>query len=84
MLRLNLDAGTNRLRLSLDGPGGGRPLRVWRDDEAARILDESIEGWRDLGSFSARGRRVMRRVFLAATAIALARDHGNSDPGGVR
>lgn len=84
MLRLNLDARADRLRLSLDGPGAGRALRVWRDDEAARILDQSIEGWRDLGSFSARGRRVMRRVFLAATAIALARDHGDTGPEGKR
>ncbi len=84
MLRLNLDARTDRLRLSLEVPSGGRALRVWRDEEAASILDESIEGWRDLGSFSAGGRRVVRRVFLAATAIALARDHGNTDPGGQR
>lgn len=79
MFRLNVVTHADRLRLSLEFPGDGAALRVWRGDEAARILDQSVEGWRDLGSFSARGRRVMRRVFLAATAIALARDQETGD-----
>lgn len=81
MFRLNVVAHADRLRLSLDPPGGGEALRVWHGDEAARILDQCVEGWRDLGSFSARGRRVMRRIFLAATAVALARDQESRDAG---
>lgn len=74
MARLTVVADADRLRLSVETPGADNILRVWHGDEAARILDHSIRDWRALGSFNARGRRVTRRVFLAATALALARD----------
>lgn len=84
MLRLNLAADAERLRLSVGAPGAATAWRVWRDDEAARILDRSLAGWRELGSFSLEGGRVVRRVFLAATALALAREDGDRPRGGGR
>lgn len=74
MARLTVVADADRLCLSVETPGAGNIVRVWHGDEAARILDHSIRDWRALGSFSARGRRVTKQVFLAATALALAQD----------
>lgn len=74
MARLTVVADADRLRLSVETPGAGNILREWHGDEAARILDQSIRDWRALGNFSARGQRITRQVFLAATALALARD----------
>lgn len=81
MARLTVVADADQLRLSVEAPGADSTLRVWHGDEAARILDHSIRDWRALGSFNARGRRVTRRVFLAATALALARDQNRARPG---
>lgn len=74
MTRVTVSADTDPLRLCVEAPEAGRALRVWRGNEAARILDQSIRGWRELGSFSARGKRVARQVFLAAAALSLARE----------
>lgn len=82
MTRLTVVADADQLCLSVETPAAGNILRVWHGDEAARILDHSIRDWRALGNFSARGRRVTRQVFLAATALALARDPAR--PGGRR
>lgn len=74
MCRLNVNTGPGGPRVRVEPSGGGAALREWHGREAARLLDQCIAGWRDLGSFSARGGPVLQRIFLAATALSLARD----------
>lgn len=81
MTRVTVSADTGPLRLSVESPRTGSALRVWRGTEAARILDQSVRGWRELGSFSAQGKRVTRQVFLAATALALAGEPARAGDG---